>query len=90
MPAKHKPFVVYTDPDILEQIEVLRAYISEKEGKRQISDGHIGRELISEKFREVIDKENNRARITTIVERLDRIEAVLYEILRLLNQLEGD
>jgi uncharacterized protein YnzC (UPF0291/DUF896 family) len=69
MPAKNKAFVVYPDDTTAVQIEELRQYFSDRQGGIKISDGKLGRDLINEKHTEILNKQNNSARITTLVEK---------------------
>lgn len=69
MPAKNKAFVVYPDDTTAVQIEELRQYFSDRQGGIKISDGKLGRDLINEKHTEILNKQNNNARITTLVEK---------------------
>lgn len=69
MPAKNKAFVVYPDDTTAVQIEELRQYFSDRQGGIKISDGKLGRDLINEKHTEILNKQNNNARITTLVQK---------------------
>jgi len=91
MPAKNKAFVVYPDDTTAAQIEDLRKYFSDRQGGVKISDGKIGRDLINEKHIEIVNRQNNNARITDIVnglaelkeageERLAALESAVIEL----------
>lgn len=88
MPPKNKPLTIYLDDSTLKMFEDLREWIGKKEGGETISDSFIGRSLIEEKHREYVDKQNNRARITTLVEQVAMLTTEIKRLSELIEKKE--
>lgn len=90
MPAKHKPFTIYLDDTAAHQVEDLRKDFQKKQGGVEISDSYMGRALINEKHIELVDKQNNRARITDIVNQLAKLTAEVNRLSELIEREKID
>ncbi len=82
MPAKNSPITIYPDDNTKIQFEILREHFSQKQGGVKISDSFIGRALIHEKHTELIDKQNNRERITTLGQKIVELQALIETMQR--------
>jgi|SRR5882672_9407524 len=72
MTDKRKRWVIYYDEDLQTRVDRLRLEAAKKDGVpvKRISVRRVIADAVGEKYVEYVDKQNNRARITTIVETL--------------------
>jgi len=79
MPSKYKRVTFNPGPEVKADLDFLVEKTEARTG-RPSSYGDVIRELASEKKREYDTKQNNAARITTIVERLDMLTDEIREL----------
>lgn len=69
-------WVLYTDETMIRNMERIRTEIAKKDGvdAESITNRRVVAEVLNEKFVEYADKQNNRARITTLVENVEKLD----------------
>lgn len=80
---------LYEEKGVTADIEYVRQKMIEKHGKEVTYDDEFA-ELAREKAIEYRDMQNSRARIATLVERQDKVEATLARLVAAFERNEGD
>ena len=97
--AERRRWAVYYDETMERNMKRLREETAKKDGVPvgKITNRRVIADVLAEKFVEYADKQNNRARITTIVEQqmetialLRALEVTVREHLLLLKRWEGE
>jgi len=89
MPAKHKRFVVYPDDTAAAQLEVVRAYYEKKNQGMpvKVTDGYIGRELIRQKYTDVVNETTNSLTIKNVYAEVAALRSEVVELKALIEQM---